>query len=127
MTPGSGNRCAATAEYQRRAVVHFHALIRLDAAGDGFLPSALPLNATDLADAVGEAAASVVLTVGLCGVAPATPQPPPDASDRHIAHADQAEQGDLDTPAGFSAAEGEGFEPSTGCPVAVFKTAAIGH
>jgi hypothetical protein len=53
------------AEFQRRAVVHFHALIRLDAAGDGFTPPPVPLDAADLADAIGEAAAAVRLTVDL--------------------------------------------------------------
>jgi hypothetical protein len=53
------------AEFQRRAVVHFHALIRLDGPGEGYTPPAVPLDATDLADAVREAAAAVRLTVGL--------------------------------------------------------------
>ena len=53
------------AEFQRRAVVHFHALIRLDGPGDGFNPPNLPLGAGELAAAIEEAAAAVRLTVHL--------------------------------------------------------------
>jgi hypothetical protein len=53
------------AEYQRRAVVHFHALIRLDAAGDNYAPPAVSLDALDLAGAVEAAASAVRLTVDL--------------------------------------------------------------
>jgi hypothetical protein len=53
------------AEFQRRAVVHFHALIRLDGPGDDFNPPALPTDANDLAEAIREAAAAVRLTVDL--------------------------------------------------------------
>lgn len=51
------------AEFQRRGVVHFHALLRLDAPGDDFAPSTLPLDAHDLADVVRRAAAHVRLGV----------------------------------------------------------------
>jgi hypothetical protein len=65
-----GRRCRVSfvkvAEYQRRAVVHFHALIRLDGPDD-FTRPAVGLGATDLADAVREAAAAVRLTVELPG------------------------------------------------------------
>ncbi len=54
------------AEYQRRAVVHFHGLIRLDGPED-FTPATVGLDAADLADAVREAAAAVRLTVELPG------------------------------------------------------------
>ncbi|MGH3772228.1 MAG: replication initiator, partial [Pseudonocardiaceae bacterium] len=53
------------AEFQRRAVVHFHALIRLDGPGSDFTPTQLNLDATDLADAIGEAAGLVRLTVDM--------------------------------------------------------------
>ncbi|HEY9391439.1 MAG TPA: replication initiator, partial [Mycobacteriales bacterium] len=53
------------AEYQRRAVVHFHALVRLDAPGDDFEPCDLPLGAVDLAHAIREAASLVRLVVDL--------------------------------------------------------------
>jgi hypothetical protein len=69
LTPTAfGRRCRVSfvkvAEYQRRAVVHFHGLIRLDGPED-FTPTLLPLTAADLADAVQEAAAAVRLTVEL--------------------------------------------------------------
>jgi hypothetical protein len=51
------------AEFQRRAVVHFHGLIRLDAPGDGFAPPVLNLSADDLAAAIAEAASLVRLVV----------------------------------------------------------------
>jgi hypothetical protein len=53
------------AEYQRRAVVHFHALIRLDAPGDRFTPPRVPLDAEDLTRAIEEAARAVRLAVEL--------------------------------------------------------------
>ena len=52
------------AEFQRRGVVHFHALIRLDGPGDYTAPL-LPLDAATLAAAIEEAAAAVRLTVEL--------------------------------------------------------------
>ncbi len=54
------------AEFQRRGVVHFHALIRLDGPGDYAAPL-LPLDAATLATAIEEAAAAVRLTVELPG------------------------------------------------------------
>ena len=53
------------AEFQRRAVVHFHGLIRLDGPGDDYVPPTLTLDADDLADAIREAAGAVRLTVDL--------------------------------------------------------------
>ncbi|MGH3965392.1 MAG: replication initiator [Pseudonocardiaceae bacterium] len=53
------------AEFQRRAVVHFHALIRLDGPGTDFTPTQLNLDATDLAHAIREAASLVRLTVDM--------------------------------------------------------------
>jgi hypothetical protein len=63
------------AEFQRRGVVHFHALIRLDGPGDYATPL-LPIDAATLAAAIEESAAAIRLTVEL----PATgqhPQPAP--------------------------------------------------
>jgi hypothetical protein len=51
------------AEFQRRAVVHFHALIRLDGPSTDYTPPHLTLDATDLADAIHEAAGLARLTV----------------------------------------------------------------
>jgi hypothetical protein len=53
------------AEFQRRAVVHFHGLIRLDAPGDGFAPPELNLSADDLAAAIAEAVSLVRLVVDM--------------------------------------------------------------
>ncbi len=64
---GFGQRCrlsfAKVAEFQRRGVVHFHALIRLDAAGDDYAPPPISLTTADLADAIREAAGQVTLSV----------------------------------------------------------------
>jgi hypothetical protein len=53
------------AEYQRRAVVHFHALIRLDGPGEDYPAPQVPADAGDLAAAVTEAAGAVRLAVQL--------------------------------------------------------------
>jgi hypothetical protein len=53
------------AEFQRRAVVHFHGLIRLDAPADEFEPPRLDITADELADAIREAARQVRLTVDM--------------------------------------------------------------
>lgn len=53
------------AEFQRRAVVHFHALVRLDGPGDDFGPPQLGHDVAELADAIREAASLVRLTVPL--------------------------------------------------------------
>ena len=50
------------AEFQRRGVVHFHALIRLDGPGD-FEPPQIGVDAAGLAQAIRQAAAHVRLTV----------------------------------------------------------------
>jgi hypothetical protein len=66
-----GERCRLSfvkvAEYQRRAVVHFHALIRLDGPGAAFSAPLVPVDAGELAAAIEEAAAAVRLTVELPG------------------------------------------------------------
>lgn len=51
------------AEFQRRAVVHFHGLIRLDAPTDDFELPQVDVTADELAEAIREAAALVRLTV----------------------------------------------------------------
>ena len=53
------------AEFQRRGVVHFHALIRLDGPGEDYQPPQLSIDATGLAEAIRQAAAHVRLTVDM--------------------------------------------------------------
>ncbi|MCC9739729.1 replication initiator [Streptomyces sp. MNU89] len=53
---------AKVAEYQKRAAVHVHAVVRLDGAGDPASPPPLWADADTLADAVRSAAAAVRLT-----------------------------------------------------------------
>ncbi|MGH3755068.1 MAG: replication initiator [Pseudonocardiaceae bacterium] len=53
------------AEFQRRGVVHFHALIRLDGPGEDYQPPQLTIDATGLADAIHQAAAHVQLTADM--------------------------------------------------------------
>jgi hypothetical protein len=66
---GFGRQCRISfvkvAEYQRRAVVHFHALIRLDGPGEDYAPPQVRLGAGEVADAIREAAAAVRLVVEL--------------------------------------------------------------
>ncbi len=62
-----GRRCRVSfvkvAEFQRRGVVHFHALIRLDAPDEDYQPPQISVDAADLARAIRQAAAHVRLTV----------------------------------------------------------------
>jgi Replication initiator protein, pSAM2 len=51
------------AEFQRRGVVHFHALIRLDGPGDDYQPPQISVDAAGLADVIYQAAAHLRLTV----------------------------------------------------------------
>jgi hypothetical protein len=51
------------AEFQRRGVVHFHALIRLDGPGEDYQPPRISIDAIGLAEAIRQAAAHVRLTV----------------------------------------------------------------
>jgi hypothetical protein len=51
------------AEFQRRGVVHFHALIRLDGPGEDYQPPQTSLDAPGLAEAIHHAAAHVRLTI----------------------------------------------------------------
>jgi hypothetical protein len=54
-------RYVKVAEYQARGVVHFHAVIRLDAPGDGYAPPPARYTAALLCDAIARAAAAVRL------------------------------------------------------------------
>jgi hypothetical protein len=62
-----GRRCRVSfvkvAEFQRRGVVHFHSLIRLDGPGEDYQPSQVSIDTTGLAEAIHQAAAHVRLTV----------------------------------------------------------------
>jgi hypothetical protein len=62
-----GRRCRVSfvkvAEFQRRGVVHFHTLIRLDGPGDDYQPPQISVDATGLARAIRQAATHVRLTV----------------------------------------------------------------
>jgi hypothetical protein len=51
------------AEFQRRGVVHFHALIRLDGPGNDYQPPQIGVDASGLAEAIRQAAQHVRLTV----------------------------------------------------------------
>jgi hypothetical protein len=53
-------RFVKVAEYQARGVVHFHAVIRLDAVGEDYQPPAAPYTAGLLCDAIDQAAAAAV-------------------------------------------------------------------
>jgi hypothetical protein len=56
-------RYVKVAEYQARGVVHFHAVIRLDAPGDDYQPPPVGITADILADAITRAAAAAAITV----------------------------------------------------------------
>jgi hypothetical protein len=68
-----GRRCRVSfvkvAEFQRRGVVHFHALIRLDGPGEDYQLPQISVDAAGLADAIRQAAAHVRLTVETPGLA----------------------------------------------------------
>jgi Replication initiator protein, pSAM2 len=51
------------AEFQRRGVVHFHALVRLDGPGEDYQPPQISVDAAGLAEVIRDAAAHVRLTV----------------------------------------------------------------
>ena len=55
------------AEYQARGVVHFHAVIRLDAPGEDYLPPPARYTAGLLCDAIDQAAAAVRVPADLGG------------------------------------------------------------
>jgi hypothetical protein len=56
-------RYVKVAEYQARGVVHFHAVIRLDADGDGYAPPPARYTAAQLCDAIALAAMAARLDV----------------------------------------------------------------
>src|SRR5262249_31717694 len=56
-------RYVKVAEYQARGVVHFHAVIRLDAASDGYHPPPATFTTDLLCDAIRAAAAAVAVPV----------------------------------------------------------------
>ena len=56
-------RYVKVAEYQHRGVVHFHAILRLDAPGDDYQPPPAALGAQLLADAIRAAAQAIALPV----------------------------------------------------------------
>ena len=56
-------RFVKVAEYQARGVVHFHAVIRLDAPGEDYQPPPPGIDADMLCDAIGQAAAAARLPV----------------------------------------------------------------
>jgi hypothetical protein len=62
-------RFVKVAEYQARGVVHFHAVMRLDAAGEGYRPPPPGYTAALLCDAIEQAAAAIALPVGRDGQA----------------------------------------------------------
>jgi hypothetical protein len=57
-------RYVKVAEYQARGVVHFHAIIRLDAPGDYYQPPPPGIDAGMLCAAIRQAAAAVTITIG---------------------------------------------------------------
>ena len=56
-------RFVKVAEYQARGVVHFHAVIRLDAPGEDYQPPPRQYDAALLCDAIGQAAALATLVI----------------------------------------------------------------
>jgi replication initiator protein RepSA len=56
-------RFVKVAEYQARGVVHFHAVIRLDAPGEDYQPPPIAYTASLLCDAIRQAASAVSLAV----------------------------------------------------------------
>jgi len=56
-------RYVKVAEYQARGVVHFHAVIRLDAASDGYQPPPATFTTDLLCDAIDQAAAAIAVPV----------------------------------------------------------------
>jgi hypothetical protein len=56
-------RYVKVAEYQARGIVHYHAVIRLDAPGEDYQPPPDGISADMLADAIGQAAAAVRLPI----------------------------------------------------------------
>ena len=57
-------RYVKVAEYQERGIVHFHAVIRLDAPGQDYQPSPAGYTAVMLCDAIDQAASTATVTTG---------------------------------------------------------------
>jgi hypothetical protein len=57
-------RYVKVTEYQARGVVHFHAVIRLDAPGEDYQPPPARFTTSLLCDAIRQAAAAVAVTIG---------------------------------------------------------------
>ncbi len=57
-------RYVKVAEYQARGIVHFHAVIRLDAPGDDYQPPPARYSAALLCDAIGQAATAATVVTG---------------------------------------------------------------
>jgi hypothetical protein len=55
------------AEFQRRGVVHFHALVRLDGPGEDYQPPQISIDAAELAEVIRQAATQVRLIVEMPG------------------------------------------------------------
>ena len=64
-------RYVKVGEYQARGVVHFHAVIRLDAPGQDYQPPPARYTADLLCDAIRQATAAISLTVSSGPVVPA--------------------------------------------------------
>jgi hypothetical protein len=87
-------RYVKVAEYQARGVVHFHAVIRLDAPGGGYQPPPDGIDADMLCDAIGQAAAAVRLPMpGRDGTAVLTFGAPQGTDVRPIRRDDLAATG----------------------------------
>ena len=61
--PARGIRFVKVAEYQARGVVHFHAVIRLDAPGEDYQPPPPGFTAALLCEAIDQAAAAVRIVI----------------------------------------------------------------
>ena len=74
-------RYVKVAEYQARGVVHFHAVIRLDAPGEDYQPPPPGIDADMLCDAIGQAVAAVRITADDGGTAVALTFGAPQGTD----------------------------------------------
>ena len=84
-------RYVKVAEYQARGIVHFHAVIRLDAPGQDYQPPPARYTARMLCDAIRQATAAVTLTVSPGPAGPAvrlTFGAPQGTDARPIRHGD---------------------------------------
>jgi hypothetical protein len=115
------------AEFQRRGVVHFHALVRLDVPDD-FTPPTLTVAAADVAHAVRQAAGSVRLMAEVPAGSPLQPEPrrrhseaqnhkaePEHSTEAGVAHREKQEAGrqkQIAYPQEAGASERDGLEGS---------------